>query len=59
MNDIELALIQEMEQEAFRNVYETACKLVVERLEQIQSQVSEQKERNYIKMSDKIASHSN
>lgn len=49
MNDIELALIQEMEQESFRNVYETACKLVVERLEQIQSKVSEQKERNYIK----------
>lgn len=49
MNDKELVFLQEMEQNAFQGIYETACKLVVERLEQINEKVSQQKERNYIK----------
>lgn len=49
MNDIELKLIKELEREEFHNIYESACKLVVERLEQINLEISKQKERNYIK----------
>lgn len=49
MNDIELEFIKEMEQEEFHNIYEAACKLVAERLEQINLEISKQKERNYIK----------
>lgn len=45
----ELALIQGMEQEAFRHTYEKACKLVVERLEKINAEISLQKDRKYIK----------
>lgn len=41
--------IQELEQAAFHNKYEAACKLVVDRLEKINKEVSEKKGRNYIK----------
>lgn len=45
----EMELVKGMEQEAFQSIYEDACKLVVERLEQINEQVSAEKERRYIK----------
>ena len=45
----EKEFIQEMEQEAFRNKYEAACRLVADRLEQINKEISEKKERQYIK----------
>lgn len=45
----ELELIQEMQQETFYRKYEEACRIVVERLERINKEVSLQKDRNYIK----------
>lgn len=45
----EKEFIQELEQEAFHNKYEAACRLVVDRLEKINTEVSGRKERNYIK----------
>lgn len=45
----EKEFMHEMEQEAFRNKYEEACRLVADRLEQINSEISEKKERKYIK----------
>ena len=49
MNQEETEFMQGMEQEEFHAIYEAACKLVVERLGQINLKVSEQKQRNYIK----------
>lgn len=48
----EKEFIQELEQETFRNKYEAACKLVVDRLEKINTEVSDKKKRNYIKEID-------
>ena len=45
----ELAFIQGMEQKEFQHTYEEACKLVVERLEKINEEISLQKDRKYIK----------
>jgi len=45
----EKEFMQALEQEAFHNKYEAACKLVVNRLEQINQEISGKKERNYIK----------
>lgn len=45
----EKEFMHELEQEAFRNKYEAACRLVADRLEEINKDLSGKKERNYIK----------
>ncbi len=45
----EVELVKGMEQDAFRNTYEAACQLVVERLEKMNAQVTAEKERLVIK----------
>lgn len=45
----EKEFMQKIAGEEFRNKYETACRLVVDRLEQINHEISGEKERKYIK----------
>ena len=45
----EKEFMQELEQAAFQSKYEIACRLVVDRIEKINKEISEEKERKYIK----------
>lgn len=45
----EVEFVKGMEQEAFQKMYESACKLVAERIEQANEKISAQKGRKYIK----------